>query len=160
MSALADHDAADALAAYGHQLHEHVRELEAFLDLARRQTAAARDGNPDALAVIVGDREAAFRRLVEAAAALTPARQWVEALGSASASEPALQVVAEARRRARELVESILAQDDLTRQALEEAAASRQQARQELEAANATLHAYRRAVLPSSRPASLFDHRG
>ncbi len=160
MSALADHDVADALAAYVGQLREHAAGLEAFLALARRQAEVARLGDADALTAIVHDRDAALARLVDAAAGLAPMRRWADGLGPAWADRPDWQAVAAARQRARELVDAILAQDELTRGLLEETAASRQQARLELDAANATLHAYRRAIVPASRPASLFDHRG
>jgi hypothetical protein len=149
-----------ALEAYDSGLARHLDGIERFLTLAVRQTEAARASDAEALAAATSEREVAMSALLEDAAALAPLRQFVEGLDGPWTGHRAWVSAAAARRRIGDCVARILAQDDLTRAALAADTCRRQQERQELEAANATLAAYRRTLAPPSRPATLFDHRG
>lgn len=160
MSAIASRDTEDSISAYAGALADHLAEVERFLELAREQTEAVRLADADALTAIGRQRDRAMAQLLDTAARLAPQRRWVESLGSPWTDEPAWQAAASSRQRIRALVTSILEQDEATRALLETAAGERQAALQELDAANATLNAYRRALTPVSRPASLLDHRG
>lgn len=153
-------DTERTLAAYAESLARHLDDLERFLELAERQTMAARVADADELAAVTGERDVAMRALLETARALAPARAVVESLGTPWTEHPAWGLAATCRQRIGELVRAILAQDEVTRTAILESDERRQQDRREIEAGNATLHAYRRMVSPTSRPASLVDHRG
>lgn len=160
MSTIVNHDADDGLAAYAAALAEHAADLEGFLALAGRQAQSARQFDAEALTAVTREREEAIVRLLEVANQLGPTRRWAESLQGSWTLHPSWQAAAAHRQRIGAIVTRILAQDDETLGLLEAGAEHRQLARQELDAANATLHAYRRTIAPASRTATLFDHRG
>lgn len=160
MSAIASHDAHHTLAAYAEALAEHAEDIERFLALAGRQAEAARHFDAEALIAVTHERDLAMAHLLEASNRLGPIRRWAESLQGSWTAHPGWQAAAASRRRIGALITRILAQDDETRALVEAAEERRQEVRHELDAANATLHAYRRTVAPASRTATLLDHRG
>lgn len=150
-----------AVVDYEAALSGHLADVEAFLALTARQaevTASAAEA--EALEAIVAERDTAMARLLDTAAGLAPLRRVVESLEPPWDSHPSWLAAASARERIRECLDLIVEHDRRTRASLEAARTRHQQDRQELEAANATLIAYRRTLGPNSRPAALLDHRG
>lgn len=156
----ADRDPERAVRDYDAALAVHLADLERFLGLAARQAAAAGANDPEALEAATRERDEAMSALLSAAAELAPLRQHVESLGEPWVRHDAWRSAAEARRRIGECLSRILAQDEQTLALLDAAGARRRAEWQEMEAASATLVAYRRSVAPPSRTASLLDHRG
>lgn len=155
-----DDDPERAVADYAAALSRHLADVEAFVALAARQAHLAESAAAEALEAIVAARDTAMAHLLDTAAELAPLRRFVESLTPPWTSHPSWRAADSARARIRECLELIAEHDRRTRASLEAARSRHQQDRQELEAANATLTAYRRTLAPASRPAALLDHRG
>lgn len=160
MTSMPAGDAERTIADYASALASHLADVERYLALTDQEAQAAASGDVTVLESLVAARDAEMARLLDTAAALAPVRQVVESLGPPWNSHPAWVAAATTRARIRERLDTIAAQDAQTLAVLEASRNRSQQDLQELEAASATLVAYRRTLAPATRPAALLDHRG
>lgn len=158
------HDSRDRL---GPSLHDYGAGLRAELSLLRqvaelstRQRQASRDGLLELLGPISEERERLATTLIELEHELKPLRALLADHVTALGPLPAFQEVSQLHREAATLVSAIMATDSDTLGALQSAEDVRRLAAHALEAGEATLAAYRRAVAPGIGTAGLVDQVG
>jgi hypothetical protein len=151
-------DIDSALATYGAGLDAELTLLRQLQELSARQQAAA-TADLDDLHRVADARERAMEALLGLEATVAPVRASIAAHVDLARSRPAFTEIATLHSVARSLVAEILGGDRKTLSRLREAADTRRQLAQTLEAGGNALAAYRRVIAPPTNP-SLVDQQG
>ncbi len=149
-------------------LDEYRAGLEAELTLlrqlqehsSRQRELAGSGGDAAALQSILPGRDRAMAALLDIESRLRALRDTLAAHQAMAATRPGFPATSALHRVAAAFVREILGNDHETLAALRAADVVRRQASKTLEAAGATLAAYRRVITPPSSNASLVDERG
>ncbi|MEW6322981.1 MAG: hypothetical protein AB1635_18080 [Acidobacteriota bacterium] len=151
-------DLATELSTYAAGL-DAVLELLGRLDaLAAAQREASQVGDLDHFARLGDERDRVTAALVQLEADLSPLRVRLGHRRKESEHSPIYRALVERHRKARELVDGVLATDAETVKALKEAEIARRAAAQALETGEQTLAAYRKVISPN-RTSALIDAR-
>lgn len=145
---------------YGAGLRAELSLLHQIAELSKHQRQASADGLLEPLARIAEEREVLAATLVELEHRLKPLRALLADNAGALGTLPAFQEASQLHREAAALVSSIMEADGHTLGALRNAEDVRRVAAHALEAGEATLAAYRRALSPSAGTAGLVDQVG
>lgn len=133
----------------------HLRELAT----RERQRAQARQSS-DLLHDVVDERDRVMATLVGLESELMPIRQTLARSRDQLLHLSEYTDVVELHRRALELVDEVVRNDEHSRTALREAELARRTAADALERSESTLAAYRRVVMPSVASATLVNRKG
>ncbi len=147
---------AQAIDAYAAGLEAQLALLRQLLRLSEQQRAA----DLPAITRLNEERAALMRALVGVEAQIRPVRLQLHASQLEAASLDGFQDLITLHRVAGNLVSTILAADQDTLRALQEAELARQFASQTLDAGENTLAAYRKVVSPGPAAASIVNRRG
>lgn len=149
------------------RLSHYVRALERELELmeeigrcAAAQCAAVAAHCPDDLIDATRTRAALAGTLDACEREVLPMRQAIGAGLASLGDHPVFERVRWLHGELRALIESVLKTDDETRQSIQHHDDELKTMAQALDAAAATLTAYRRVVAPPPRPAALVDRHG
>ena len=134
-----------------------LRQLDA---LAVRQTDAAATGEPAALRAIHDARDGIMRSLVSVEHELVPLRASLAEARQQLAGNREFQAVAALHAEAAQMVNRIIASDQQSMAALEQAELARRSAASAMEKGESTLQAYRRVIAPAAANAALVNRRG
>lgn len=151
-------------------LHATLAEYRAGLDaelallrqldgLSARQRDAIAANDTGALRDVHTARDSVMRSLVEVEHELVPLRAALADGRQQLAGLREFQTVAALHKEAAAMVNRIIASDDQTKSALEEAELARRSAASAMEKGETTLQAYRRVISPAAN-ATLFNRRG
>jgi hypothetical protein len=145
---------------YGAGLRAELSFLHQVDELSKRQRQASQDGLLETLGRIAEEREVLAGSLVELEHHLKPLRAVLAEHVTTLGALPAFQEVSQLHRDAAALVSAIMESDSDTLGALRSAEDVRRAAAHALEAGEATLAAYRRALSPGAGTAGLVDQVG
>lgn len=145
---------------YGAGLRAELSLLDQVAELSRQQRQASLDGRLDLLARIAEERDLLASSLVDLEHRLKPLRALLAEHVTPLAALPSFQEVSQLHRDAAALVSAIMETDGGTLTALRSAEDVRRVAAHALEAGEATLAAYRRALTPAASTAGLVDQVG
>lgn len=148
------------LAEYRAGLEAELALLRQLDGLAVRQTAAAASGDPAALRTIHEARDGVMRSLVSVEHELVPLRASLADARHQLAANREFQAVAALHTEAAQMVNRIIASDQQSMAALEQAELARRSAATAMEKGESTLQAYRRVIAPTTGNASLVNRRG
>jgi hypothetical protein len=133
-----------------------LRQLDA---LSARQRTAVSDNDTGAMRDIHTARDSVMRSLVEVEHELVPLRTALAEARHELAGDLEFQAVAALHKEAATMVTRIIASDDESKHALEQAEIARRSAASAMEKGETTLQAYRRVITPAAN-ASLVNRRG
>lgn len=152
----------DPLEAYSHGLDVELSILDSLVRLAAAQDAASASGDTEALLVLLGQRASTLATLEDAERDLAGRR--VALSSQLTAIRPrvpgGLDHVREQHRLAADRLAQIDAHDRRTLEQLARTEPARRDSSQMLDAAEATLAAYRKTIAPSEYRSGLIDRRG
>lgn len=148
------------LADYGAGLDAALRLLTQLEALSARQQALPQPPDPDALQTVVAERQRLLDGLLTLETHLRPLREHISSHLEDARAVPGFQVVAERHRTVAATVGRIMALDQQSLDALQQADARRRADSQTVETAGATLAAYRRVLEGPQGSAGLIDQRG
>lgn len=141
-------------------LEREVEVIEGIGRCAASQCAAVRARAPEDLAEATRVRGGLVAELDACEREVLPLRQSIGAALARLDDHPMIERLRELHGQLRALIESVLKADEDTRLALRVNDDALRSTGQELEAASATLMAYRRVVAPLQRPATLVNRHG
>lgn len=153
-------DFASLIAEYRAGLEAELALLRQLETLAGRHREATLGGDPQALVEIHSGRERIMASLVGLEHDLKPVRGQLADQRHRLMGVAEFQEVATLHAEAAEMVTRIIASDQESLGALQEAERARRAAASVMERAETTLNAYRRVVAPPASHASLVDRRG
>jgi hypothetical protein len=134
-----------------------LRQLES---LAAGQQVATADDDPAAMRSISDERERVMTTLVSLEHDLQPVRATLAEQRERLQDSPTFRSVSTLHNQAAAMVSRILASDEESLRALQDAEHARRDAVNAMERGETTLQAYRRVVAPPSSNATLVDRRG
>lgn len=149
----------ERLAEYHIGLEAELRLLDQLKRLSTAQHEAGQTSEVTRLAAINAERDRVMNALMAVEEKLKPLRQILAERRQEIAALPGYAETIELHRKAEELVLEIVEGDRQTVTALEQVESTRRLAHEMIEKGRASLHAYRRVVLPESIPAALFNRR-
>jgi hypothetical protein len=149
-----------ALEDYRTGLQREVSLLETLASLAATQQEATLAGDADGLLAASARREAVMQHLLEVDNDLRPRRTMLADALDETRALPGATTVATLHGIAQRHVRDILAIDVQTRASLERSENGRREAAHALDAAEATLAAYRKVLSPASPRSGIVDKRG
>ena len=155
-------DLPTALADYRAGLDAALDLLSQLEALSGRQRTASSDPSlaPDHVEALVAERQHLLDALLRLETQLTPLRAHLATRAEAARATPGFQLVADRQRAAAEAVTRIMEADRASLEALQQADARRRADAQSVDAAGATLAAYRRVLEGPQGSAGLVDQRG
>lgn len=151
---------ADDLDAYAGGLEAECALLADILHLASAQHAACRGDDVAAMTAATREREAVAARLEVLEARLVPVRAAIASISGDADRDSRFLRISARHREAAALVGRVLTQDRATLALLDEQAARRRDVLHQLEAGEATLAAYRRAIHTGTPNAGLLNRLG
>ncbi|MDE3153963.1 MAG: hypothetical protein KGN76_02625 [Acidobacteriota bacterium] len=151
---------AQALLSYAAGVEAELRLLRHLQRLADIQHTASREPDLQSINRLNDERERLMASLVSIEHEIRPLRLAIHEERHLAAQIPGFDRVATLHQQAGELVATILAADQKTKEALREAEVARRFAARTLEVGEATLAAYRRVVKPEMASAALVNRRG
>jgi hypothetical protein len=147
------------LSQYRAALEAQIALLEHLGELAARERARAAE-SPTLLHDVIDERDRVMATLVGLESELMPIRQTLARAREQLSHLAEYTDVVELHRRALELVEDVVRNDEHSRNALREAELTRRTAADALERSETTLAAYRRVVMPTVAAATLVNRKG
>lgn len=154
------HDFSSLIAEYRAGLEAELTLLRQLESLAGRHRDATLAGDLEALHGINDARDRVMSSLVNLEHDLKPVRTRLAEQRQRLQGDTAFQSVAALHAEAAEMVTRIIASDQESLSALQEAEHARREAATAMERGETTLQAYRRVVAPPASGASLVDRRG
>jgi hypothetical protein len=148
------------LADYGAGLDAALQLLTQLEALSARQHSLPHSPDPDALQALMAERQRLLDGLSSLETHLRPLRERIASDLASARAVPGFQVVAERHRAVTATVGRIMALDQESLDALQEADARRRADVHAVETAGATLAAYRRVLEGPQGSAGLVDQRG
>jgi len=153
-------DCLPLIAEYRAGLDAELALLRQLDSLSVRQHEATTTGDHAALRMIHDARDRVMCTLVSVEHDLRSVRARLAERRDELLSLPAFQSVASLHREAADMVSRIIASDQESLRALQEAEQARRAAASAMERGGTTLQAYRRVVAPPASGAALVDRRG
>jgi hypothetical protein len=153
-------DLPSMVAEYRAGLEAEIALLRQLVSLSTRQNEASVSGDYAALRRVHDARDAVMRSLVSVEHDLKPLRVRLAEARHALQRMPEFQSVASLHATAAEMVARIIASDQESLRALEEAERARRAAAAATEIGETTLQAYRRVIAPAASNATLVNRRG
>jgi len=149
----------EKLTEYHTGLEAELHLLAQLKQLSAAQQDAGQSSEVARLAAINAERDRVMNALMAVEEKLKPLRQILADRRQEIAALPGYSETIELHRKAEALVLEIVEGDRQTVSALEQVESTRRLAHEMIEKGRASLHAYRRVVLPESIPSALFNRR-
>jgi len=136
--------------------------LETMLHLAEAQEVASETGDAEALLALLAQRSSTLSGLMDVEREIAGCRAKVAGQfgGAQARATPSVEDVRQRHRLAAERLSRIDGHDRRTLEHLSRAESTRRDSSQMLDAAEATLAAYRKALAPPESRSGLIDRRG